>query len=148
MYNEAENKPEVLIFMYVVGLKTVQCSVFPFCWLLWLDTPRWKTFGSCCTNMVMGQSMDVEHHWQAMQILRRFLVCLRSSIVLTFAVENYGTQLVLGYSNFTVLSKYAIARWFRFPPHVFSVCTLPCETLDPVSCKFSLKLQISPMIGT
>jgi len=31
MYNEAENKPEVLIFMYVVGLKTVQCSVFPFC---------------------------------------------------------------------------------------------------------------------
>jgi len=30
MYNEAENKPEVLIFMYVVGLKTVQCSVLPF----------------------------------------------------------------------------------------------------------------------
>ena len=83
-----------------------------------------------------------------MQILRRFLVCLRSSIVLTFAVENYGTQLVLGYSNFNVLSKYAIASCFRFPPHVFSVCTLPCETLDPVSCKFILKLQISPMIGT
>jgi len=33
---------------------------------------------------------------------------------------NFGTIL---------LSKYAIERWFNFPPHLFSVCTLLWETL-------------------
>ena len=27
-----------------------------------------------------------------------------------------------------LLSKYAIERWFNFPPHLFRVYTLPCKT--------------------
>jgi len=30
-----------------------------------------------------------------------------------------------------LVSEYAIERWFKFLPLLFSVLTLPCETLRP-----------------
>ena len=48
----------------------------------------------------------------------------------------------------TLLSGYVIEKFFSFPLPMFSVCTLPWETLRPSNHKFSLKLMISPMIGT
>jgi len=37
---------------------------------------------------------------------------------------NFGTNIIL-------LREYAIKRWFNLIPRLFSVHTLPCETLRP-----------------